>query len=490
MSKKYVLAVDQSTQCTKSLLFDETGKLVCRRDLPHRQLIDENGWVSHDAEEIWRNVLMSASDVIQAAGIQAGDICCYGVSNQRETALAWDRTTGKPVCDAIVWQCSRAKEICDRLIAKGLSPEVARRTGIPISPYFPAGKLSWILENVPEAARLAEEGKLCMGTVDTWLIHKLTGQYKTDYSNASRTQLFNISDLRWDSAVCEMFGIDPSGLAEVCDSDSVFGTTTLSGLLPAPIPVCGVMGDSHGALFGQGCHERGQVKSTYGTGSSVMMNIGDKPAFSSHGLVTSLAWKFRGRAQYVMEGNLNYTGAVISWMKDDLGLISSAAESQPLAEQANPDDTAYIVPAFSGLGAPYWSSASKAIICGITRLTGKPELVRAGLACIAYQIADIVKAMEQDAGVPVAALRVDGGPTRNGWLMQFQSDILGCEVQIPEVEELSAIGAAYMAGLSCGLYDDSVFDRIKYKASSPAMSNQQRISLYNGWLDAVKTVLA
>lgn len=490
MERQYILAFDQSTQATKCLLFDDTGQLLCRSDVAHRQIINESGWVSHDPEEIYRNLIQSAGDVIKKAGVSPKKIRCCGISNQRETALAWNRATVKPVCDAVVWQCSRAASICERLIAAGLDATVKERTGIPISPYFPAAKLAWILENIPEADRLAEQGRLCLGTIDSWLIFKLTGgEYKTDYSNASRTQLFNITELRWDPEVCEAFGIAPSALAQVCDSDGIFGTTDLDGLLPNPIPICGVLGDSHGALFGQGCHERGGVKATYGTGSSVMMNIGEKPAFSSHGLVTSLAWKCGGRVQYVMEGNLNYTGAVVSWMQDELGLIASAAESQTLAQQANPEDTTYLVPAFSGLGAPYWASDAKAVICGLSRLTGKAELVRAGLECIAYQITDIIKAMEQDSGVPVKALRVDGGPTRNAYLMQFQSSILNTQVQIPDAEELSGIGAAYMAGISCGLLDRSVFARIAYQTQHPAMTEQRRTALNSGWLDAVRMTL-
>lgn len=482
----YVLSVDQSTQGTKALLFDGEGRLITRADLPHRQIINDRGWVSHDPEEIYQNLLRAVTMAAEKAGIRPNDIACMGLSNQRETSVAWDRETGRPVCDAIVWQCARAVDVCAAVEKTGMGDTVRERTGIPISPYFPASKLAWMMQNVPAARALADAGRLCMGTVDAWLVWKLTGQYRTDYSNASRTQLFNIHTLQWDADICRAFGINPAALPQVTDSDAVFGETDLGGLLDHPIPICGVLGDSHAALFGQGCLERGMTKATYGTGSSIMMNIGSQPAASRNGLVTSLAWKYNGQVSYVMEGNLNYTGAVITWLKDSLGLIASAGETESLARSANPADTTCLVPAFTGLGAPYWASEARALISGMTRLTGRAELVRAALDCIACQIHDVVAAMEKDTGIRVPVLRVDGGPTRNGYLMQFQADMLSAAVSRPDAEELSGIGAAYMAGISAGLYTERVFEVLRYRDFTPAMDAAQRARRLDNWAHAVR----
>lgn len=484
-----ILSVDQSTQGTKALLFGRKGNLIARSDLPHRQIIHEKGWVSHDPEEIWRNLLKTVSSVCEKAGVDPNAIACMGLSNQRETSVAWDRNTGKPVCDAIVWQCARATEVCAEAEAAGIGETVRSHTGIPISPYFPAAKLAWILRNVPEAERLAKTGGLGMGTVDAWLVWKLTGQYRTDYSNASRTQLFDIHTLRWDPDICRAFGLRDDLLPEVTDSDAVFGQTDLGGLLSHPIPVCGVLGDSHAALFGQGCLKPGMTKATYGTGSSIMMNIGTTPAASRNGLVTSLAWKRKGQVNYVMEGNLNYTGAVITWLKDSLGLIASAGETEALARSANLADTACLVPAFTGLGAPYWKNDAKALICGMTRLTGRPELVRAALDCIACQIRDVTAAMEKDTGIRIPVLRVDGGPTRNAYLMQCQADLLDAAVACPDAEELSGIGAAYMAGLSADVSTEEVFNLLRYQEYCPSMDPDIRQRKLKNWEDAVRLVL-
>lgn len=488
----YVLSVDQSTQGTKALLFDASGALICRRDVAHEQIISADGWVSHDPEEIYRNTLEAVRLVLTESSVNPGEIAAFGISNQRETSVCWDRTTGKPIANAIVWQCGRAKELCQRVIDAGWSEQVRRATGIPISPFFPASKFAWLVENTPGAREKAAHHELCFGTIDTWLVYCLTGgqSYKTDYSNASRTQLFNIHSLAWDREICTAFGLNADDLAEVTDSDAVFGYTDLGGLLPREIPICGVLGDSHAALFGQGCLENGMAKATYGTGSSIMMNIGEMPIESQNGLVTSLAWKYHGVVNYVMEGNLNYTGAVIRWLEKDLGLVSSAAETQVLAESANPDDTTYLVPAFTGLGAPYWNNDAKALLCGITRLTGKAELVKAGLDCIAYQITDIVKAMELDTGCKLTQLRVDGGPTRNGYLMQLQSDLLDAQVMLPSSEELSGIGAAYMAGISADVYSKDVLSTLDRTAYAPEMETQMREKKYAGWMDAVRMVTA
>lgn len=482
----YVLSIDQSTQGTKALLFDAAGALICRRDVAHEQIISADGWVSHDPEEIYRCTVEAVRQVIAAAGIAGDEIAALGISNQRETSVCWEKATGKPVCNAIVWQCGRAKQLCQRVMEAGWSEQVQEATGIPISPFFPASKFAWMVENTPGAREKAGDHGLCFGTMDTWLVYKLTGNYKTDYSNASRTQLFNIHTLAWDAKICAAFGLDAADLAEVVDSDAIFGYTDIDGILPAKIPVCAVMGDSHAALFGQGCLKPGMAKATYGTGSSIMMNIGTAPIRSQNGLVTSLAWKYCGTVNYVMEGNLNYTGAVIRWLEKDLGLVTSAAETQKLAERAHPDDTTYLVPAFTGLGAPYWNNDARALICGMSRLTGKAELVKAGLDCIAYQITDIVRAMEQDTGRKLTQLRADGGPTRNGYLMQLQSDLLDAQVLVPSSEELSGIGAAYLAGLTMGVYNEDVFSTLERIAHTPAMEREVRDRKYSGWQNAVR----
>lgn len=487
---KYVLSVDQSTQGTKALLFDEQGALLCRADKPHRQFVDEHGWVEHDPEEIYSNTLQVAKDVTEKAGIKKNDIAVLGISNQRETSLAWEKKTGKPLYNAIVWQCARGAAICKELEKQGYAETVQKKTGIPLSPYFPAAKLAWIFRNVEGVVEKAKRGEVAVGTIDSWLIYRLTGgkRHQTDYSNASRTQLFNIITLQWDEELLHLFGIDSSCMSAVTDSDGDFGETDLDGWLDKPIPIRGVLGDSHGALLGQGCLHPGMIKATYGTGSSIMMNVGESPVFSQSGVVTSLAWKIGGKVNYVLEGNINYTGAVITWLKDDLKIIASPGETEELAKTAIPGDTTYLVPAFSGLGAPYWDNNAKACICGMTRTTGRNEIVRAALDCIAYQITDIVKAMETSAGTPIHELRVDGGPTRNKYLMQFQSDILNIPVRIPDAEELSGIGAAYAAGLSNGIYDERIFDRLKRISFLPSMSEEIRNGKYTGWLDAVHLI--
>lgn len=487
----YVLGIDQSTQGTKALLFGEDGKLLERSDLPHRQIIDGRGWVEHDLKEIYANTVQVVKNLVEKAGIDKRELKAVGISNQRETAACWNKETGEPVYNAIVWQCARGAAICERIEASGAAQMIQSRTGIPLSPYFSAAKLAWIFENVDGVKELAEQGKIACGTIDSYLVHHLTKgeRFQTDYSNASRTQLFNIRELAWDPEILKIFGIPESCMAKVTDSDGDYGVTDFDGYLDAPIPICGVLGDSHGALFGQGCLEKGMVKATYGTGSSIMMNIGEAPVFTDLGVVTSLAWSMGGKVNYVLEGNINYTGAVITWLKDDLKLISSAGETEALARQATPGDRTCLVPAFSGLGAPYWDSKATAVICGMTRTTGQAEVVRAALDCIAHQITDIVELMGEASGVSIGELRVDGGPTKNGYLMQFQSDMLGIPVSIPESEELSGIGAAYAAGLSAGIFDSEVFHRLKRKSYMPGMGADERAERRKDWKDAVRLVM-
>ena len=492
MSEQYIISIDQSTQGTKALLFNSAGSLIWRVDQAHRQIIDEKGWVSHDPMEIYQNIIAVTARLLEETQIDRDKVAGVGISNQRETSLAWNRITGEPVGLAVVWQCARAADLCDQVAAAGHGEKIRRKTGMNLSPYFPASKIAWILRNVEGARELSDAGKLCHGTIDSWVIYKLTGKasYKTDFSNASRTQLFNIFDLKWDEEICEIFGINPNNLPEVCDSNSNFGETDFDGLLPNPVPIHGVLGDSHGALFGQGCLQPGMMKSTYGTGSSIMMNIGENPVLSTHGVVTSLAWSMDGKVNYVLEGNLNYTGAVITWLKDDLKMIDSPQETQALAEQAASDDPLYLVPAFSGLGAPYWDSRATAMFTGMTRTTGRAEIVRAGLECIAYQIQDVIEAMSEDSGVEVHELRVDGGPTRNTYLMQFQSDIAGIDVQAPDSDELSGMGPAYAAGLALGIWDETIFEKLGRTKYTPNMQEKLRNKKYEGWKRAVKKVLS
>lgn len=485
------MGIDQSTQGTKALLFDEEGSLICRSDVPHKQYIDERGWVEHDPEEIYRNTLSVVKILVEKAGIDKNEIVTFGISNQRETAMVWDRATGKPVYNAVVWQCARGAEICAKIEAAGHGEMIRSHTGLQLSPYFSAAKIAWVLQNVEGAQERADRGELCCGTIDSWLVYKLTGgkEFRTDYSNASRTQMFNITSLAWDPEVCGLFGIPVSCLAELTDSDGEYGMTDFDGFLDAPIPIRGVLGDSHGALFGQGCVEKGMIKTTYGTGSSVMMNIGKDPVFSKR-VVTSLAWKLNGEVNYVLEGNINYTGAVITWLKDDLELITSPGETEALALAANPKDKTYLVPAFTGLSAPYWDSEAAGIISGMTRTTKRAEIVRAGLDCIAYQITDVIEAMSEESGIAIGELRVDGGPTRNRYLMQFQSDMAHVTVQVPSAEELSGIGAAYAAGIAVGLYvRDEVFAKMSRTKFEPAMDAETRNEKYEGWKHAVSQVL-
>ena len=484
--KRYIISVDQSTQGTKALLFDGEGTLLLRRDAPHAQLVNEQGWVSHDGEEIFQNTLRVIRAVVEDSGIDKDAVAGLALTNQRETSLLWDRETGEPLAHAIVWQCARAAEICRRPEIAGFEDEIFRRTGMKLSPYFPAAKIAWLLEHTDTAGRA-----ICHGTVDSWLVFRLTGGKSclTDYSNASRTQLFNIFELKWDEEICRRFGIDPANLPEVTDSNGLYGYTDCGGLFDEPIPIRAVMGDSHAALFGQNCRAVGMTKATYGTGSSIMMNIGTTPALSASGVVTSLAWGVDGRVEYVLEGNLNYTGAVITWLKNDMGMIGSPAETEELARRARENDRLYLVPAFTGLGAPYWDSDARASVVGMDRTTGRAEFVRAGLECIAYQIADVVFAMERDSGLAVEELRTDGGPTGNGLLMQFQSDLLQRQVRVSRTEELSAVGAAYMAGMALGLWGDEVFARNAAVTYVPVMEAGLREKKYRGWRQAVNSVL-
>ena len=489
---KYILGIDQSTQGTKAIIFDSVGKIIAREDIAHKQIINELGWVEHDPEEIRRNIISVVKEVVETARIDKADIVAVGISNQRETAVMWDKNTGKPLYNAIVWQCARGKNICERIEKAGWADKIKEVTGLHLSPYFSAAKLAWIVENVGGIKKKAENNEICCGTMDSWVVYCLTEgkSFKTDYSNASRTQLFNLKTLRWDEEICSLFNLHTFNLPKVCSSNDVFGYTDFEGFLPKKIPINAVMGDSHAALFGQFCHAPGDIKSTYGTGSSIMMNTGDKLIQSKSGLVSSIAWGFNSKVKYVMEGNINYTGAVISWLKDDLKLINSPAETEELAKSANRADKSYLVPAFTGLSAPYWNSEATATLTGMTRVTGKNEIVRAALDSIAYQIADVVKLMQNETGFTIKSLKTDGGPTKNKYLMQFQSDILNIPVQVSAVEELSACGVAYMAGITLGVYDkNELMNVIQRKTYNSNMNIKISEKLYGGWQQAIKRTL-
>jgi len=492
--QRCILVIDQGTSATKAVLVGEDGLIKARFDTLHKQYYPQPGWVEHDPIEIAERMLEAAAGVLKESGVDAGNIAAVAISNQRETALVWDRSTGIPIYPAIVWQCNRAEDICRRLEAANQAEWIKEKTGLVLSPYFSAAKIAWILENLPGAREKAQAGTLAAGNMDAWLIWNLTGGrvHATDYSNASRTQLFNIHTLSWDDTILEAFRIPVNMLPKVMDSDAVFGVTTLSGLLPNAVPITGVMGDSHAALFGQLCFQKGMAKATYGTGSSIMMNIGEKPVISQGGLVSSLAWSYSGKAEYVLEGNLNCTGAVIKWLVDDLELISSSKDAGEIAKTVTDTGGVYLVPAFVGLGAPYWDSHARASVTGMTRGTKKAHVVRAAEECIAYQVKDLVDLMRNESGLALIELRVDGGPTRDAFLMQFQADMLNMQVTVGHSEELSARGAALMAGLSIQFWNSKDDLRTLHFPATIYNSNMNDIirePLYRGWKHAVASVL-
>lgn len=450
---KYVLAIDQSTQGTKVILFDDAGAVVSRAYRAHRQIVDENGYISHDLNEIWENVLSAAAECV---GDKRGGVAAIGISNQRETSCLWNEQG--PLAPAVVWQCARGQKIANSL--KNYANIVREKTGLPLSPYFPAAKYAWLLKN----AQLS--GKLHLGTVDSFLVWKMTGNFYTDYSNASRTQLFNLQTLAWDKELCALFGIDKNYLPEVTASDAVFGYTILDGILEKPVPVHAVLGDSHAALYAQNCRRAGQCKVTYGTGSSVMMNVGETRKKSKNGLASSVAWKIGGEVQYVLEGNINYSCAVITWLKE-IGILQEAKEAGELAAKANPKDMAMLVPAFSGLSAPYWKSDARACLVGMTRTTGRCEIAKAAEESIAFQIADIIDCLREDTGLSLSAIRADGGATNDAFLMQTQADFSLAEILVPSVGELSPAGAGFLAGIAADVFGEEVFRNIRYKRYAP-----------------------
>lgn len=492
MEKAYILAIDQSTQGTKAILLDENGAFVLRRDLPHKQLISKDGWVGHDAEEIARNILAVSRLAIEDAGIPKEAVKAVAVTNQRESVAVWDKASGKPVCESIVWQCNRAAALCERLMTPERIKELRTRTGLQPSPFFSAPKVAWILENVPGVRERAERGELLLGTMDCWTIWTLTGgrEHKTDVSNANRTQLFNIYTKDWDPVLCDMFGIPMSMLPKIEESDGFFGETDLGGFLPAKIPIHSAVGDSNAVPVAHGCIHPGDAMCGYGTGSCVIVNIGEKPFLSESGMNTTAIYSSGGKTLFGLEGVINYSGAVVTWLKDNAHLISSAAESGKLAEEADPADHTYMVPAFTGIGAPHWRSNATAAYVGMTRLTGQKELVRAALESVAYQVSDLVLPAGEELGIRAPRLFVAGGPSKNRFLMQFQSDILGIPVAVAEHEEMSGIGSAYLCGLALGLYDEAMLEKQRKAYSyEPVMSEEERRERLDGWKHALETIL-
>jgi glycerol kinase len=451
--KKYILAFDQGTTSSRAIVFDKEGKLVSVAQKEFTQIYPQPGWVEHNANEIWSTQVGVAAEAILKAGLQAKDIEAIGITNQRETTVVWDKQTGEVVHNAIVWQDRRTAAYCDELKEQGLEPTVREKTGLVIDAYFSATKIRWILLNVPGAREKAEAGRLAFGTIDSWLIWNMTGGQKhvTDVTNASRTLLYNINTLSWDEELLQLFGIPASMLPEVKSSSEIIGETS-SSLFATRIPIAGIAGDQQAALFGQMCTKPGMVKNTYGTGCFMLMNIGEKPILSKHKLVTTIAWKIGEQVHYALEGSIFIAGAVVQWLRDGLGMISSSAEVEELAKKVAGSEGVYLVPAFAGLGAPHWNQHARGTMVGMTRGTTSAHIARAALESIAYQTLEVLKAMEADAEIEIRELRVDGGATANKLLMQFQADILGTRVVKPAMTEVTAIGAAYLAGLATGYW--------------------------------------
>lgn len=490
----YLLAVDQSTQATKAFVFDARGDLVAKASHPHRQIYPAGGLVEHDPMEILRNTRDAIADVARKAGIHFSGLASLSITNQRETIVAWDSLSGLPVHNALVWQDERGGEICRELEARGAGPELRTRTGLKLDPYFSASKLSWLIRRSAAAREALSAGRLMAGTIDAWLIWNLTGRtvFATDYSNASRTMLFNIGTLSWDSELLRLFGLEGVALPEPRCSDADFGQAHIPEL-GLTLPIRGVMGDSHAALFGHCGWNIGDAKATYGTGSSIMSNIGPSPRTPPEGVVCSLAWGFGGAPSYVFEGNIHATGYTLKWLKDNLGLFAAEDEAEGIAAEVPDNGGVYIVPAFSGLGAPYWEHGIRALITGLSHGSDKRHLVRAGLESIAYQVMDLVAAMNAGAPSPLAALHVDGGPSRNALLMQFQADMLGIPVIAPRRDELSALGVAYMGGLAGGIWaslGEVEALQTDSRRFSPTMPASDRQGFAAGWRSALAQAIS
>ncbi len=490
----YVLALDQGTTSSRSMLFDKQGNIISVAQKEFKQIFPQPGWVEHDAEEIWSTQYGTMAEAAAKANITMRQVAGIGITNQRETTVVWERKTGKPIYNAIVWQDRRTASYCDELKAAGHAQNIQQRTGLVIDAYFSATKLKWILDNVAGARKKAANGELAFGTIDTWLCWKLSGGqlHVTDVSNASRTMLLNIHTCEWDEELLKLFDIPESLLPGVRPSSKIYGSTG-SFVPDSRIPIAGIAGDQQAALFGQMCTQPGMVKNTYGTGCFMLMNTGEKAIASKNNLLTTVAWKINDKVEYALEGSVFIAGAVVQWLRDELKIIRKSAEVEKLSQQVKDTDDVYIVPAFAGLGAPHWNPYARGTIFGLTRGSSNAHIARAALDSIAYQTYDVLKAMEADAGIQIKELRVDGGATVNNQLMQFQSDILNCKVVRPTITETTALGAAYLAGLAVGYWKS--IDEIQQqwqieKSFIPAMADTRREELVHGWQRAVKAAMS
>ncbi len=490
MEKKYILSFDQGTTSSRAILFDKASNIVQTAQKEFTQIYPKAGWVEHDAMEIWGTQSGVAREVLETAGVSPAEVAAIGITNQRETTVVWDKHTGKPVYNAIVWQCRRTAGICDELKAQGLEPYMRENTGLVLDAYFSGTKVKWILDHVDGAREKAEKGDLLFGTMDTWLLWNLTrGKvHATDYSNASRTLLYNIKTLQWDETICKALDIPMSMLPEVRTSSEIYGYTDDNTYGGAGIPIAGMIGDQQGALFGQACFKAGMAKNTYGTGCFLLMNTGEKRVPSKNGLLTTIAWGIDGKVEYALEGSIFMGGAAIQWLRDEMKLISDAADSEYYAQKVSDTNGVYVVPAFAGLGAPYWDMYARGAIVGLTRGSNRNHIIRATLEAIAYQTRDVLEAMEEDSGIKLSTLKVDGGATQNNFLMQFQSDILATPVHRPKVTETTALGAAYLAGLAVGFWSNKEEIATQWamdQAFECEMTQSQRDHLYKGWKKAV-----
>ena len=489
-ARRFVLALDQGTTGSTALLIDPEGEVRARGYAELTQHYPQPGWVEHDPVQIWTTIGQAASQAVASSGIAPGEIAAVGITNQRETTILWERASGRPVGNAIVWQCRRTAALCERLKADGVEPEVRRKTGLVVDPYFSGTKIRWMLDHDPALRPRAERGELCFGTVDAWLLWQLTGGavHATDPSNASRTLCYDIHRRAWDEGLCRILGVPMALLPEVKPSAGVFAQTTKSAWLPGDIPVAGIAGDQQAALFGQACVEPGMAKNTYGTGCFALLNTGERAVASTEGLLTTVAWTVESTTSYALEGAVFIAGAAVQWLRDGLGIIKQAAETQILAESVPDTGGVYLVPAFVGLGAPYWDPYARGTLTGLTRGTTRAHLARAALEAIAYQSRDVLDTMRRESGVPLTTLRVDGGAAANDFLCQFQADVLGVEVLRPSVTETTGLGAAYLAGVGAGLWKSrELATRWKLERKfTPAMPAAARDAAYGGWRRAVE----
>lgn len=493
--EKYILAIDQGTTSSRAILFNHNGENVFTAQKEFTQHFPKPGWVEHNANEIWGSVLSVIAEVLSESGIKADQIAGIGITNQRETTVVWDKETGEPVYHAIVWQSRQTSEICEELKAQGHNDLFRSKTGLLIDAYFSGTKVKWVLDNVSGAREKAEQGKLLFGTIDTWLIWKLSGgrAHVTDYSNASRTLMFNIFELKWDEELLEILGVPKSMLPEVRPSSQIYANTVDYHFFGKEVPIAGVAGDQQAALFGQACFEQGMAKNTYGTGCFMLMNTGSKAVRSDHGLLTTIAWGLNGKVEYALEGSIFVAGSAIQWLRDGLRMFKDAKDSEEYALRVDSTEGVYVVPAFVGLGTPYWDSDVRGAVFGLTRGTTKEHFIRATLESLAYQTKDVLSAMEADSGIRLKTLRVDGGAVTNNFLMEFQSDILGVTVERPVINETTALGAAYLAGLAVDYWKDPAEISKQWAVDrqfSPKMSEGNRDQLYNGWRKAVHAAMA